>query len=82
MMNENSLLSVIIPNYNKQKYLQECIESVIRQSYKQIEIIIVDDCSTDNSREIILELAQKYASIRPIFQEKNGGVSHLSLIHI
>lgn len=76
MMNENSLVSIIIPNYNKQKYLRECVESVIRQSYKNIEIVIVDDCSTDNSRELILELSKKYTCIKPIFQEKNAGVSH------
>lgn len=75
-MNENKLISVIIPNYNKQKYIQECIDSVLNQSYRPIEIIIVDDCSTDDSRAIILELSKKYDCIRPIFQEKNAGVSH------
>lgn len=75
-MNENKLLSIIIPNYNKQKYIRECIESVLNQSYRPIEIIIVDDCSTDNSREIILELSQKFECIKPFFQEKNAGVSY------
>jgi cellulose synthase/poly-beta-1,6-N-acetylglucosamine synthase-like glycosyltransferase len=44
------LVSVCIPNFNKGKYIYQCIESIKNQSYKEIEIIVVDDCSTDNSR--------------------------------
>lgn len=70
-------LSVVIPNYNNSKFITKCIESIVSQSYeKLVEIIVVDDCSTDNSREIINELALKYSLIKPIFLEKNGKVSN------
>ncbi len=47
------LVSIVVSNYNNEKYIQECLNSLISQSYKDIEIIIVDDCSTDNSVKII-----------------------------
>lgn len=68
-------ISVIIPNYNKEKYLADCLESVLRQTYQPAEIIIVDDVSTDNSREIISDYAEKYSVIRPLFLCENGGAS-------
>lgn len=74
-MEENKLLSVIIPNYNKEKYIRSCVESVLTQTYRPIEIVIVDDCSTDNSRNIILEMSDEFQCIKPIFQESNSGVS-------
>ena len=49
----NPLVSVIIPNYNHAPYLQERIDSVLNQTYKDFEVIVLDDCSSDNSREII-----------------------------
>ena len=56
----NKIVSVIIPNYNKAPYLRECVLSVVNQTYSEIEIIIVDDCSTDNSRVIIEDLSTQY----------------------
>ncbi len=58
-MNNNSIISIILPVYNGQEYLSKAIESCLNQSYTNIELIIVNDCSTDNS----LEIAQKYAQI-------------------
>lgn len=75
-MADNFSLSVIIPNYNKEKYIERCIESIVTQTLLPDEIIVVDDCSTDSSRDIILRLAEKYEIIRPVFLEKNGGVSN------
>lgn len=46
-------------NYNKEKYIEKCVDSVLKQSYMPKEIIIVDDCSTDNSRRTIEKLAKK-----------------------
>lgn len=64
----NPKISVIIPVYNAQKYLHECIESVLCQPMKDLEIICVDDGSTDNSPAILDEYARKYHQIKVIHQ--------------
>ncbi|WP_024789494.1 glycosyltransferase family 2 protein [Lebetimonas sp. JH292] len=66
------LISVLIDNYNYGKFLSECTESVLDQTYQNFEIIIVDDGSSDNSKEIIEKYANKDKRIKPIFK-KNGG---------
>lgn len=71
-MNEEKMISVIIPLYNCEKYIKRCIESVINQTYKNIEIIIIDDGSSDNSIEIVNELIKRYNTIRIIKQENKG----------
>lgn len=68
----DELVSIIIPVYNTELYLNKCIESVISQTYKNLEIILVDDGSTDNSVEICDEYARKDNRIKVIHQ-KNGG---------
>lgn len=75
-------LSVIVPNYNKEAYLEKCIESITEQSLLPKEIIIVDDCSTDNSIQIIRKLALKYDLIKIISLDKNVGVSRARNIGI
>ena len=55
-MKIKDLASIIIVNYNNAKFLKNCLKSVLNQSYKNLEIIIVDDNSTDNSKEIIKNL--------------------------
>lgn len=55
----NIKLSVIIPIYNSEKFLDRCINSIINQTLKSIEIICIDDCSTDNSFNILTELKNK-----------------------
>lgn len=69
-------LSVIIPNYNNAKFITQCVESIVSQSYLPTAIIIVDDCSTDNSVEIIEGLRELYPIIKPVFLKENGGVSN------
>ena len=59
MSSKNPLVSVIIPNYNSEHYLVECLESVIHQDYRSIEIIVIDDGSTDNSLKVLEEYSQK-----------------------
>ncbi len=66
-------ISIIIPVYNVQKHLKKCLESVCNQTYKNLEIICVDDCSTDNSLNILKEYAQKDQRIKIIQRSGNGG---------
>lgn len=73
-MNMNPIVSVIIPVFNVEKYLISCIESLIMQSYKNIEIILVDDGSSDRSGEICDSYEQNYKYIHVIHQ-KNEGLS-------
>lgn len=70
-----SKISVIIPIYNVEKYLEKCLKSVINQTYKDLEIICVDDCSPDNSNKIVQEYLKKDSRIKLIKREKNGGIS-------
>lgn len=72
---ENKTVSIIIPIYNSEKYIGETIESVLNQSYEDIEIIVVDDCSTDNSKEIAKSYTEKYKNVVYFSQEKNEGVA-------
>ena len=73
-MNDN-LVSIITPVYNAERFLKYTIESVLQQEYKEGEIILVDDCSTDNSENIIKEYIKKDNRIRYIKLEKNSGAA-------
>lgn len=66
-------ISVIIPVYNTGKYLSECLDSVVNQTFKDIEIICINDGSTDNSAEILKEYAKKDKRIK-VINQKNSGV--------
>lgn len=68
------ILSVLIPVYNVEPYLRDCLDSVINQSMKEIEIICVDDGSTDASGDILDEYARKDPRINVIHKEKNAGL--------
>ena len=68
-------VSIIIPVYNAQKYLHRCLNSVINQTLKEIEVICVNDCSNDNSLEILSKYANKDKRINIINCTKNGGES-------
>ena len=69
-----SKVSVIIPVYNAEKYLHKCVDSVLNQTLDDIEIILVDDGSTDKSPSICDDFEIKFDSIRVIHKE-NGGLS-------
>ena len=68
------LVSIIIPIYNVEKYLQKCLESVAKQTYRNVEIILVNDGSTDGSEYIAQRFMAKYSNIK-YFKKENGGLS-------
>lgn len=68
-------VSVIMPNYNCEKFLEETINSVINQTYKNWELLIVDDCSTDGSVEVIKKLQTTDDRIKLYINEKNSGAA-------
>lgn len=68
----NELISVVVPVYNVEKYLHQSIESIINQTYKNLQIILVDDGSTDNSGKICDEYAEKDSRITVIHQDNKG----------
>ncbi|OUP73979.1 hypothetical protein B5F09_10935 [Erysipelatoclostridium sp. An173] len=67
-------VSIVMPNYNGAQYIKESIDSVLNQTYKDYELIIIDDCSTDNSKEIINSFSD--SRIIKIFSEKNRHVAY------
>ena len=60
---ENPLFSIIVPIYNVERYLEQCIESVLAQDYQNYELILVDDGSPDNSIDICVKYAKQYSNI-------------------
>lgn len=68
-------ISIIVPVYNVEPYLGRCIDSLITQSYMDLEIILIDDCSSDKSAMIMATYAEKDSRIRCFYQSKNQGVS-------
>lgn len=66
------LISVIVPIYNKEKYLKDCIESILEQSYSNLEILLMNDGSTDHSKEICEEYSQRDLRIKLISTENRG----------
>ena len=73
-MNKEPLINIIVPVYNTEKYIRKCLDSIVNQTYRNLEIILVDDGSTDSSGDICDEYAHKDARIKVIHKE-NGGVS-------
>ena len=72
--NMGELISVIVPVYNVDNYLEECVESIRQQTYKKIEIILVDDGSTDGSEKLCDEFALLDDRIK-VIHKANGGLS-------
>lgn len=70
-----TIVSVIIPIYNVEEYISKCLNSVINQTYKELEIICVNDCSPDNCSKILTKYAAKDNRIKIINRKKNGGLS-------
>jgi len=74
-MKKSDLVSIIIPCYNQAQYLEEAVQSAIDQTYPDMEIIIVNDGSPDNTQEVAEELQKKYSEKIKIISQKNSGVS-------
>ena len=74
-MIENQIVSIIVPVYNVQEYIKDCINSIICQTYRELEIILVDDGSSDNSLQICKDMAQKDNRIVVLSQLNSGVVN-------
>ncbi len=72
-MNSTPLVSVIIPNYNHARYLDQRIQTVLNQTYQNFEVIILDDCSTDNSLEVIAKYKDNHHVSQVVVNEQNSG---------
>ena len=71
----NELVSIIVPAYNAEAYLNRCIDSILSQTYRNIEIILVDDGSTDNTPVLCDEYSEQHKDIIKVIHKENGGVS-------
>ncbi len=71
---QNGLISIILPVYNVEEYIEKCLESIVNQTYKKLEIICIDDESPDNSVEIIKKYKENDSRIK-LFSQKNKGLS-------
>jgi len=68
-------VSIIVPVYNTEKYIEKCLGSIVNQTYKNIEVIVVNDGSTDNSEKIIKDYVERYPDKIKYFTKANGGLS-------
>ena len=76
LVNEMVLVSVLMGSYNHEKYIGEAIESVLNQTFPDLELIIIDDYSTDNSRKVIEMYQAKDSRVSAFFHEKNMGIAN------
>ena len=72
---ENIKVSVIVPVYNVEQYLPKCLDSLVNQTLEEIEILVVNDGSPDNSQAIIDDYASRYPDKIRAFIKENGGLS-------
>lgn len=70
------LITVVMPNYNGHRFVEQAIDSVLSQAYQDFELLVVDDCSKDDSLQLIKQKAQSDSRIRVIALEKNAGVAN------
>ena len=69
------LVSVIVPVYNGQEYLVQCLDSILAQTYPNIEIVIVNDSSSDNSHDIIVDYLHRYSNIIYLINDSRLGLA-------
>ena len=73
MLNEKMpLISIIVPAYNIAEYLPRCLDSILKQTYKNLEIIVISDGSTDGTNQVIEKYAAQDDRIIPVFKENTG----------
>ena len=72
----SDLISIITPCYNSSKFIDECVSSVLLQSYCNWELLLVDDCSNDNSKELLLNIEKKDERIKVTFLDNNIGAAN------
>lgn len=72
--------SIVIPNYNNGQYLEKCLNSVLNQTYKNYEIIFIDDMSEDNSLEIANRLLKKHKVLKVPYKKYNGGTRNIGIM--
>ena len=75
ILREENMVSIIMPSYNTASYIKESIQSVLNQTYTNWELIIVDDCSSDNTVKIVQEISKKDPRVRILKQNTNGGAA-------
>ena len=73
-------VSIIVPCYNVEKYIERCLNSLINQEYKNIEILCIDDGSKDNTKEIIENFLEKDKRIQYFYKENGGLVQQISYL--
>jgi len=76
MNNHKQLVSVVVPTFNQERFIAETLQSIVNQTYKNLEILVSDDGSTDRTVEIINTFAQKDSRIKPFFSTKNRGIPY------
>ena len=72
--NDKPLISIIVPVYKAEKYLEECVNSILSQKFMNFELVLIDDCSPDKCPSICEKFAQKDDRVKVTHLEKNGGV--------
>ena len=75
MLGETPLVSVVMPAYNAAAFIEEAIDSVVKQTLQNWELIVIDDCSKDNTRDVVLAVAEKDSRVRLACNEQNMGVA-------
>ena len=73
---KNPKISVIVSVYNTEKYIEKCLDSLLNQTYSNIEIVVINDCSTDGSLKILKKYAKKYDNMILIENKENKGLSY------
>ena len=73
---KNPKISVIVSVYNTEKYIEKCLDSLLNQTYSNIEIVVINDCSTDGSLKILKKYAKKYDNMMLIENKENKGLSY------